>query len=40
VLWVSHDPEQRRRMNGRRLMIQDGNLQPEAGADIVGAPQP
>ena len=40
VLWVSHDPEQRRRMNGRRLVIQDGHLQPEEGADIVGAPQP
>jgi len=29
VLWVSHDPEQRRRLDGRRLHISDGRLEPE-----------
>jgi ABC-type iron transport system FetAB ATPase subunit len=29
VLWVSHDPEQRRRLGGRRLIIRDGRLEPE-----------
>ncbi len=29
VLWVSHDPEQRRRLPGRRLTIQGGRLVPE-----------
>jgi len=29
VLWVSHDPEQRRRLNGRRLVIRNGRLEPE-----------
>jgi putative ABC transport system ATP-binding protein len=29
VLWVSHDPEQRLRMNGRRLVIDGGQLLPE-----------
>jgi ABC-type iron transport system FetAB ATPase subunit len=29
VLWVSHDPEQRRRLDGRRLLIRDGMLEPE-----------
>lgn len=29
VLWVSHDPEQRRRLDGRRLTIRDGRLEPE-----------
>ena len=29
VLWVSHDPEQRRRLDGRRLIIRDGRLEPE-----------
>lgn len=29
VLWVSHDPEQRRRLDGRRLAIVDGRLEPE-----------
>jgi ABC-type iron transport system FetAB ATPase subunit len=29
VLWVSHDPEQRRRLGGRSLAIQDGRLEPE-----------
>ncbi len=29
VLWVSHDPEQRLRMNGRRLVIDGGRLMPE-----------
>jgi ABC-type iron transport system FetAB ATPase subunit len=29
VLWVSHDPEQRRRLGGRRLVIRDGRLEPE-----------
>jgi ABC-type iron transport system FetAB ATPase subunit len=32
VLWVSHDPEQRARMNGRRLMIHDGRVTPELPA--------
>jgi ABC-type iron transport system FetAB ATPase subunit len=30
VLWVSHDPEQRRRLDGRSLVIRDGRLEPEA----------
>lgn len=30
VLWVSHDPEQRRRLGGRRLVICDGRLESEA----------
>jgi putative ABC transport system ATP-binding protein len=29
VLWVSHDPEQRRRLDGRRLIIRDRRLEPE-----------
>jgi ABC-type iron transport system FetAB ATPase subunit len=29
VLWVSHDPDQRRRLGGRRLLIRDGRLEPE-----------
>jgi ABC-type iron transport system FetAB ATPase subunit len=29
VLWVSHDPEQRRRLGGRRLIIHRGRLEPE-----------
>ncbi len=29
VLWVSHDPDQRRRLGGRRLVIQDRRLVPE-----------
>jgi len=29
VLWVSHDPEQRRRLGGRRLVIRDRRLGPE-----------
>lgn len=29
VLWVSHDPEQRRRLDGQRLTIRDGRLEPE-----------
>jgi len=29
VLWVSHDPEQRRRLGGRRLVIRDARLEPE-----------
>lgn len=29
VLWVSHDPDQRRRLDGRRLVIVDGGLAPE-----------
>lgn len=33
VLWVSHDPEQRERMNGRRLLIRDGLLVPEVELD-------
>ena len=33
VLWVSHDPEQRSRMNGRRLTIHDGRIGPELSAD-------
>jgi ABC-type iron transport system FetAB ATPase subunit len=32
VLWVSHDPEQRERMNGRRLVIHDGRIEPELQA--------
>ncbi|WP_295881134.1 ATP-binding cassette domain-containing protein [uncultured Thiohalocapsa sp.] len=32
VLWVSHDPEQRERMNGRRLVIRDGRIEPELQA--------
>jgi putative ABC transport system ATP-binding protein len=36
VLWVSHDPEQRERMNGRRLVIRDGRLEPETDADADG----
>jgi putative ABC transport system ATP-binding protein len=30
VLWVSHDPEQRRRIGGRSLVIRDRRLVPEA----------
>jgi len=30
VLWVSHDPDQRRRLDGRLLVIRDGRLEPEA----------
>jgi ABC-type iron transport system FetAB ATPase subunit len=30
VLWVSHDPDQRRRLDGRRLVIRDGRLEPES----------
>lgn len=30
VLWVSHDPEQRQRLPGRRLVIRAGRLDPEA----------
>ena len=29
VLWVSHDPEQRQRLSGRRLVIHGGRLEPE-----------
>ena len=29
VLWVSHDPDQRARLGGRRLVIQDRRLAPE-----------
>ncbi len=29
VLWVSHDPEQRLRLSGRRLVIHDGRLEPQ-----------
>jgi ABC-type iron transport system FetAB ATPase subunit len=29
VLWVSHDPEQRRRLGGPRLVIRDGRLEDE-----------
>jgi len=29
VLWVSHDPEQRRRLDGQRLIIRNGHLEPE-----------
>lgn len=29
VLWVSHDPEQRRRLDGRRLVIRERRLEPE-----------
>lgn len=29
VLWVSHDPDQRARLGGRRLVIQDRRLVPE-----------
>jgi putative ABC transport system ATP-binding protein len=29
VLWVSHDPEQRRRLGGRAFVICDGRLEPE-----------
>ena len=29
VLWVSHDPQQRRRLGGRRLVIEAGRLEPE-----------
>jgi len=28
VLWVSHDPEQRRRLRGRRLVIRERRLEP------------
>ena len=30
VLWVSHDPEQRRRIGGRSLVIRNERLEPEA----------
>ncbi|UHD18787.1 ABC transporter ATP-binding protein [Thiocapsa bogorovii] len=30
VLWVSHDPEQRRRIGGRSLIIRNERLEPEA----------
>ncbi len=30
VIWVSHDPEQRARLRGQRLLIRDGRLEPEA----------
>ncbi len=33
VLWVSHDPDQRRRIGGRSLVIQAGVLVPEPGLD-------
>ena len=29
VLWVSHDPEQRRRLGGRAFVIRAGRLEPE-----------
>lgn len=29
VLWVSHDPQQRARLGGRRLVIEGGRLEPE-----------
>ena len=32
VLWVSHDPEQRERMNGRRLVIRNGRIEAELPA--------
>jgi ABC-type iron transport system FetAB ATPase subunit len=38
VLWVSHDAAQRERMNGRRLVIQDGRILPETGADAAAEP--
>lgn len=38
VLWVSHDAAQRERMNGRRLVIQDGRILPETGADAGAQP--
>jgi putative ABC transport system ATP-binding protein len=30
VLWVSHDPEQRKRLGGRSLVIRNERLEPEA----------
>jgi ABC-type iron transport system FetAB ATPase subunit len=30
MLWVSHDPEQRVRLGGRRLVIRENRLEPEA----------
>ena len=30
VLWVSHDPGQRRRLGGRSYVIRDGRLEPES----------
>jgi ABC-type iron transport system FetAB ATPase subunit len=30
VLWVSHDPAQRRRLGGRSLIIRDHRLEPES----------
>jgi ABC-type iron transport system FetAB ATPase subunit len=30
LIWVSHDPEQRARISGQRLLIRDGRLEPEA----------
>jgi ABC-type iron transport system FetAB ATPase subunit len=30
VLWVSHDPEQRKRIGGRSLIIRNARLEPEA----------
>jgi ABC-type iron transport system FetAB ATPase subunit len=38
VLWVSHDAAQRERVNGRRLVIQDGRILPETGADAAAEP--
>ncbi|EXJ17084.1 ABC transporter ATP-binding protein [Imhoffiella purpurea] len=32
LLWVSHDPDQRRRLDGRSLLIRDGRLEPESWA--------
>lgn len=29
MLWVSHDPEQRRRLGGRGLVIRNARLEPE-----------
>ncbi|WP_462329442.1 ABC transporter ATP-binding protein [Thiohalocapsa halophila] len=40
VLWVSHDPEQRARMNGRRLLIRDGRITPELPATDAAEPRP
>jgi ABC-type iron transport system FetAB ATPase subunit len=32
VIWVSHDPDQRRRLGGRHLVVRDGGLQPAEDA--------
>ena len=33
VLWVSHDPEQRERLGGRRFAIRAGRLEPDTATD-------